>query len=191
MAHQDYVARSKQQKNKKHNPYKKAPAEPSGMSFKAKVIAVVTVILLLSFAYGLWSIKDNVPSSATDQPPTPVAETIKKTDKVEIPVFNQDDEFDFMSDLKEKEVEAGKYEVNDLGPFLMQCGSFRKRSQAEALKANIAFSGISSQVKQTNGSNGLWYKVVLGPYERKRLAESDKHKLSRNKINGCQIWLWR
>ena len=72
-------------------------------------------------------------------------------------------------------------------PYQMQCGSFRNKDDAESLKANIAFQGLESNVKKT----GTWYRVILGPYERKRLAEKERHKLQRAKINGCQIWLWR
>ena len=73
----------------------------------------------------------------------------------------------------------------------MQCGSFKTQKQAETLKARIAFSGLEAQVKSVSGKNGTWHKVYLGPYPRKRLAEKDKHKLKRNNINYCQIWLWR
>ena len=72
-------------------------------------------------------------------------------------------------------------------PYQMQCGSFRKQNDAESLKARIAFQGLNSTVKKT----GDWYRVILGPYERKRLAEKERHKLQRAKINGCQIWYWR
>ena len=72
----------------------------------------------------------------------------------------------------------------------MQCGSFRTLEQAQTLKAKIAFAGLVAEVKKTQGSNGIWYKVRLGPYETKRLAESDKNKLKRIKIMGCGIWLW-
>ena len=72
-------------------------------------------------------------------------------------------------------------------PYQMQCGSFRKKNDAESLKVRIAFQGLISEVRKT----GSWYRVILGPYERKRPAEKDRHKLQRAKINGCQIWLWR
>jgi cell division protein FtsN len=72
-------------------------------------------------------------------------------------------------------------------PYQMQCGSFRKKKDAESLKVRIAFQGLSSEVRKT----GNWYRVILGPYERKRPAEKDRHKLQRAKIHGCQIWLWR
>ena len=72
----------------------------------------------------------------------------------------------------------------------MQCGSFRTHQQAETLKAKIAFAGLISEIKKTTGSNGIWYKVRLGPYETKRHAESDKNKLKRINIVGCGIWGW-
>jgi cell division protein FtsN len=82
-------------------------------------------------------------------------------------------------DIPEKEKSTRRYQ--------MQCGSFRNQGDAESLKAKIAFQGLTSQVKKT----GDWYRVILGPYERKRPAEKDRHKLQRAKINGCQIWTWR
>ena len=198
MAHQDYISR---QKNKKNNPYKKGnkpqPKNTGGLPLKTKLIGVLAATGLIIFITLLWSIKDNSTEEQTIQADTSVikqsaepSEKQKVRNKATVPVY-QDDGFDFMDDLKHKEVEPGKYEVNDSGPYAMQCGSFKKRSQAEELKAQIAFNGISSQVREAKGSNGTWYKVVLGPYERKRLAEKDKHTLKSNNINYCQIWLWR
>lgn len=185
MAHQDYVSRKK-------SPKKKAAEQAPKVSIKIKLIAVFTILALIVFSYGLWSLSQKTvesTNSVNEESATHTPKTSKQ--EVELPVFNADDDFEFMKKLKEQEVEPGKYEVKDQGPYLMQCGSFRTEQQAQELKANIAFAGIASQVKKTTGSNGVWYKVILGPYERKRLAESDKHKLSRNKINYCQIWLWR
>nr|WP_274620627.1 SPOR domain-containing protein [Colwellia maritima] len=59
------------------------------------------------------------------------------------------------------------------------------------LKQKWLFFGVESLIQTAQGKNNIWYKVVLGPYERKRAAEKDKHKLRNNKINGCQIWLWK
>ncbi len=70
----------------------------------------------------------------------------------------------------------------------MQCGSFRKRDQAEQLEARIAFTGLQAEVRETEGKNGLWYRVVLGPYQGKRSADRDRHLLQDNKIEGCRIW---
>jgi len=97
-------------------------------------------------------------------------------------------EWDYVDILKTKEVTVDIPEQKKpTRPYQMQCGSFRQQGDAESLKAKIAFQGLNSTVKKT----GNWYRVILGPYERKRLAEKQRHKLQRAKINGCQIWFWR
>jgi cell division protein FtsN len=118
---------------------------------------------------------------------------VKPEPKVEQPSLPKPpkEKWSYMTDLKTKQVEEGHYEVNTEGPYKMQCGSFKTQNQAEILKAKIAFVGIEAKISKSQGQNGLWYKVVLGPYAKKRLAESDKHKLKSNDVNGCQIWLWQ
>ena len=76
------------------------------------------------------------------------------------------------------------------GPYQMQCGSFREQTQAEAMKAQIAFVGFGSEIRRTDGNNGVWYRVVLGPYESKRQATADRNRLRQQGINTCQIWNW-
>ena len=66
-------------------------------------------------------------------------------------------------------------------------GKTKRATCQQNWKVRIAFQGLSSEVRKT----GNWYRVILGPYERKRPAEKDRHKLQRAKIHGCQIWLWR
>ncbi|WNC71717.1 SPOR domain-containing protein [Thalassotalea psychrophila] len=187
MAHQDYVARPRATKKKK-NPYKpKAKKQAQKPSMKPLIILAIIVVLVSGFVFSLNFMSDNAPDvevaeiKMSDQK-TAVIEDILP----EIPT----EKWTYMDGLKNKEVEVGDYEVKEKGPYQMQCGSFRKQQQAEELKANIAFAGLGSNIRKTNGKNGVWYKVVLGPFERKRMAESAKHKLKRNKINYCQIWLW-
>jgi cell division protein FtsN len=195
MAHQDYVKKTRAAKNKK-SPYKKKKAsvkEP--MAIKAKLIGLLTLALLAGSAYFLWSIKDYQPENkqtTEQQPAKAITKPItKQTDKSTAIPPPPKEKWTYVDQLKTKEVEVGEYEVKKGGPYQMQCGSFRSKSQAEELKAIIAFTGIESQVRQAKGKSGTWYKVVLGPYERKRSAEKDKHKLKSNKVNHCQIWGWR
>ena len=72
----------------------------------------------------------------------------------------------------------------------MQCGSFRQQDRADEMRAQLALQGIESQVRPSNGKNGLWYRVVLGPYDYKRDAEIDRHVAQRIGIGTCQIWFW-
>ncbi|WP_206486493.1 SPOR domain-containing protein [Thalassotalea sp. G2M2-11] len=183
MTHQDYVSRASASK-KKRNPYKKQAPAPSGLSIKVKLISLLMIIAIAGFGYLLWSIKDIEPENT---PTTPASTPIKKASELPKP---PEEKWQYMEELKSKEVDEGEYQVQEKGPYKMQCGSFRTQKQAEVMKATIAFTGLSSQISSANGSSGTWYKVYLGPYERKRAAEKDKHKLKSNGITTCQIWLW-
>jgi len=186
MSNQDYISRTPSKK-KKNSPYKKKSAEPvAKLPVKAKILSVMAILLISAFAYGLWFLK----TSPTTKEPLQTKDqvVIKKEQHLPEP---PKEKWTYVENLKTKEIEVGQYEVKQNGPYKMQCGSFRTNAQAESLKAKMAFVGIESIIQTAQGKTSIWYKVVLGPYARKRMAEEDKHKLRKNKINGCQIWLWK
>ena len=190
MANQDYVSRPPAKKKKNTRNGNKQPNNTNKSPLKSKLISLLLIVLIATFSYGLWSLKTD-PSTKT-----PLVEPIKTIKSKTQATGNElpkppKEKWTYVKDLATKEIEVGKYEVKEEGPYKMQCGSFRTAKQAETLKAQIAFSGLEAQVKSVTGKSGVWHKVFLGPYPRKRLAEKDKHKLKRNNINGCQIWLWQ
>ena len=189
MAHKDYVSRPRATKNKK-NPYKPRGKKQAPKSSVKPIVTVICILLIVaSFGFGLSFMSSNAPDVETEEielSAPPKKSTPVEDDLPEIP----EEEWTYIDKLKNKNVEVKGYDVEDKGPYQMQCGSFRKKEQAEQLKANIAFAGYGSEIRRTNGKNGVWYKVVVGPFERKRMAEKAKHKLKTNKINYCQIWLW-
>ena len=69
----------------------------------------------------------------------------------------------------------------------MQGGSFSQQSQAEGMKETIAFQGYTANVRHT----GNWYRVVLGPYERKRTAEKERHQIKREGVTTLDSWQWK
>jgi len=142
-------------------------------------IAFFVALLLIGFiAYFIFAVEKPAPKPTVNK--TPVKEEV-------LPEKPQP-KWDYLDTLKTKEVKVDiPEEKKPSRPYQMQCGSFRNQKDAESLKATIAFQGLESQVKKT----GNWYRVILGPYERKRIAEKQRHILERAKINGCQIWLWR
>lgn len=177
MAQKDYVARGRSKK----------PAPPPVKRSLPWVRILVTLILVSGFAYFLWSIKGTAPES-TDETVQQNKQVAKKPDSLpDIP----EEEWEFIKSLPEYTVEIDHKEQD--APTvrrLMQCGSFRKESQAQELKARIAFQGLEAQVRSSKGSSGHWYRVIIGPYDSKRDAEKDRHSLQRAKINGCKIWNW-
>ena len=189
MAHQDYVSRSRAP-SKKKSPYKKKPPETlPKFPLKVRLIGLLTLVIICGFTYFLWSIKDKNPniSDPTILHPTPKV-TTKNSSALPTP---PKEKWAYRKELAEKEVEEGQYEVAKKGPYKMQCGSFKTRAQAEVLKANIAFSGLSAQISESIGTKATYYKVYLGPYAKKRQAEKHKHQLKNNNINYCEIWNWK
>ena len=178
MAPKDYVARGRN---------KKAPPPPPKASLPWLRI-VVTVALVAGFGYFLWNIKGAAPEQT---PATKItSQTTKSTDVETLPDIPEE-EWEFIKTLPEYTVEIEQKEQDQPTVLrLMQCGSFRQEHQANELKARIAFQGLEAQVRSSTGTSGLWYRVILGPYENKRTAEKDRHSLQRAKINGCKIWNW-
>ncbi|MEL7306531.1 MULTISPECIES: SPOR domain-containing protein [Pseudoalteromonas] len=174
MAQHDYINKKPANRNNK----KQAPAKKP---FPV-LLVLIALILVGGFGYGLWFIKHNADPELVEQQANP---TKKEEEVIPLP-----EPPEFIQEIKDHEVQVEVKEIEQKGPYVMQCGSFRTMDQAQALKAKIAFAGLVAEVKRTEGSNGTWYKVRLGPYETKRMAESDKNKLKRIKIMGCGIWLW-
>lgn len=192
MPNHDYISRTPAKKKKNSRAKKKAANQAPAFSTKNKAISVLVVLLLAAFAYGLWALKHN-PETKNPIVTTPAvkASTTKTVEKSKSLPKPPKEKWTYVKDLENKEVEVGKYEVQQGGPYKMQCGSFKTQKQAEVLKARIAFAGLEAVIQPSTGKNGTWYKVALGPYAKKRDAEKDKHKLKRNNVNYCQIWLWK
>jgi cell division protein FtsN len=55
--------------------------------------------------------------------------------------------------------------------YLLQAGSFRQAEDADRRRAELLLLGLEPRVEETSGSNGRWYRVVLGPFSsRSRMA---------------------
>ncbi|HEX5792260.1 MAG TPA: SPOR domain-containing protein [Rheinheimera sp.] len=169
------ASRSAARNNSKAAP---APAKPW-------LLLTVTFLLISGFIYFLWFL--NQQPAAPAQATAPAAKTVKKE---ELPAKPTAEPYQYIKELENKEVKVEVTEQQAGGPYQMQCGSFRAQQQAETMKAQIAFAGFASQIRRTEGSNGVWYRVVLGPYESKRQATADRNRLRQQSINTCQIWNW-
>ena len=174
MAQHDYI-------NKKPKNRKNTKQEPAKKPFPL-LLTLIALVLVGGFAYGLWFVKNNADPDLVEKQANPTAEKRVEIAKPRPPKF--------IKEIKEHEIQVEVKELEQKGPYVMQCGSFKTHQQAETLKAKIAFAGLISEIKKATGTNGVWYKVRLGPYETKRQAESDKNKLKRINIVGCGIWGW-
>ena len=97
--------------------------------------------------------------------------------------------FNYAQTLKNKvvDVQVDNKVVYDSRPYIIQCAAFKNKKQAEQLKAKIQSITKNVTIKKTTSqtTSTIWYKVLIGPYKGRRLAQNDAHLLSRNKIGGC------
>ncbi|NVK24879.1 MAG: SPOR domain-containing protein [Gammaproteobacteria bacterium] len=180
MKNKDYVSQPKRSNNrKKANSEQRKP-------FPIVKFSIVFV-LVAAFAYFLTFLGNDQQQTTSEQTKSPVSTKPEQ----QLPPPPEDEEWQFIDELKNKQVDVGTEELEDKGPFVLRCTTVRSQSRAEALKAKIAFAGHESTVKPHQGTSGMWYRVDLGPYEKKREAEKVRHDMKRNSINGCKILLWR
>lgn len=191
----DYVRRSKPTAKSKKRPAKGANRSRAPQPRRIPVLPIILLIMVAgALGYLIYIIKgaaDNRPSGGA-----PVAtQAPASTPQVQRPIVNPIDQkpvekWTYIEQLENKEVVVHVPEAKEsTRPYLVQCGSFRSAAQAEQLKAKIAFQGLEAEVRHKNGSS--WHRVILGPYDSKRLAEQHRHKLIKAKaVSDCAIWFW-
>lgn len=186
MATKDYVKRGRSAKKPTRHNRKK----PASNRFPIQW-AMLALILVGALGYGLYFLS----SSPAPEPAKPMA--VEPKSKPNIRPKNStippkpEEKWRYIEALENKEVQVESKPAQKPGrPYLMQCGAYRSQDQAEQRKAMIAFQGLESQIKTSQGEKGNWYRVILGPYPQKRKAESDRNMLRRAKIEPCAIWFW-
>ena len=194
----DYVRRSKPKSKTTTRPKKSTGNTGRGRAPAPRRLPIVPVLLLVMVAGALGYLIHIIKGAADQRPVTPAAVvSTKKTStpgQKPVPVNPIDqkpvEKWTYIQQLENKEVIVKLPDAQESTQrYLMQCGSFQSSAQAEQLKAQIAFQGLVAQVRHASGS--AWYRVVLGPYDSKRVAEQDKHKLIKAKAVGdCAIWFW-
>ncbi len=72
--------------------------------------------------------------------------------------------------------------------FMLQAGAFHNESDAENLKAKIAFAGLEAHIKSVNVQpKGTLYRVRLGPYSSQDEVNKIKVVLSQNGIDASIV----
>ena len=187
MAQKDYI-----QKGNPKGRGRAAPAQEDNAKMPV-IPLIVLAVVLGGFGYFLWSINgaaDNAPEVIAEQPTTKPPKTVAKSQQQEVPPPPKSEDWQYMEELKNKTVEVPVAKLEKKGPFLMQCATFKDGRRAEAFKAQLALLNFESRIKVTQGKNGTYHRVQLGPFETNRDAQRARHQLSKHKINGCKIWLW-
>lgn len=154
------------------------------------ILVFVGGVLITLFAVFLWVlvkkpeiIKEVIPV----KPQAEKVETKESTTAESTETESSEPKFTYHETLTNKEIKVDSTRVTTTDSnktYIMQCGAFRKQDDAESMKVEMAFIGFQANVEEKDG----WYRVRLGPYNSKRAAESDRHKLQDNNYQDCRIW---
>ena len=107
--------------------------------------------------------------------------------------------FDFPTILEERTVEKiiektyPETQINidkseKITRYIIQVGSFKNFKSADALKAKLAFSGLSAHIRKTNIiGKGISFRVFFGPFKDKEKKDAVKKILAANSIDSITI----
>ena len=107
--------------------------------------------------------------------------------------------FDFPTILEERTVEKiiektyPETQINidkseKITKYIIQVGSFKNFKSADAIKAKLAFSGLSAYIEKTNIiGKGISFRVFVGPFEDKEKKDAVKKILAANSIDSVTI----
>lgn len=181
MPQQDYVKAARPQPRSRKKAKTPAPVP--------KLLIAVVMLLVLVFGYFLWHISHRpgaeAAAAAAKAAAAAEAEAIAaKKPQDELPVKPSKEPYTYIKELETKEVKVTAAELAAKAPGNMTCGVFKALEGAQQMKAKIAFAGVSTEIKESNGK----YRVVAGPYSSKRQATADKNLLKRQKIADCWVY---
>ena len=100
--------------------------------------------------------------------------------------------FIFYDDLKTQKVEVNPEIVDDREQgdynYVLQAGSFKKRSDAEQRHATIAFLDLDSSIKKRKSKHGtIWYRIIVGPFTSRSRLQKARSTLISNEIKTLII----
>lgn len=125
-------------------------------------------------------------------PPQPAAKNKDKDEGNETAEADKP-RFDFYTILPEMEVvvpeaQKGNRAADKPGVYLLQVGSFRSFTEADALKAQLALLGVESKIETVGGKDQeVWHRVRVGPYSDAREINKIRTRLLNNNINAIML----
>lgn len=93
------------------------------------------------------------------------------------------------NDINKKAVTQGDSKIEPNKRYILQVGSFQNPGDAEKLKANLAFLGLSASIQHVTVKNQTWHRVRTGPYSSRRQLTKNQKILKKNKLQSIPMEL--
>lgn len=148
------------------------------------------VIALAAYLYVQWT----APASDVAAPPNATVNTKPPTSSKPsaAEMAPEKSRFDFYTLLPEmeifipeqdKEAQLRMPKIKRPGTYLLQVGSFRNFSDADAFKAQLALKGLESKIQTiTIDNNSTWHRVRIGPITEMPTLNQTRSQLRKNNI---------
>lgn len=165
------------------------PVVPHWGSVAFGVLIGILITTFIYFKFATSEVTLKLPTSKTThqpqttpaQAPPAVAQNIEESHDT----GTVKPHFDFYNELTKNSHLENKSSVLDLksrpkaiNGYLVQTGSFRKRKDAEAMKAELALNGISTNIETAKlGDGEIWYRVLTGPHTDEKTAKAEQISL--------------
>ena len=78
---------------------------------------------------------------------------------------------------------------NTAKKYVLQVGSFQNLSDAEKLKANLAFLGLEANIQHVTVNKQAWHRVRTGPYRDRQQLFKNQKLLKQNDIDAISMEL--
>ncbi len=73
--------------------------------------------------------------------------------------------------------------------YLLQSGSFQSKAEAESRMGTLLLLNLPASIVEARIDNNIWYRVIVGPYDQRSLAQQAVARLKANNIRS--IWMER
>lgn len=71
------------------------------------------------------------------------------------------------------------------GRYVIQIAAFKAQTDAERIKAGLILKGYQAYITHVNTANGVWHRVMIGPYQGRQQADLALNNIARQeRIKG-------
>ncbi len=134
-------------------------------------------------------VRKSIPVKAKQKP----VKTVKKPSPKTTRPMPEKPHFEFYTRLP-KETVVTDYEIktrvreervgkNKPSSYMIQAGSFRKFSDADKRRAQLALMGFESHIEKVRISNTVWHRIKLGPFSRPSAVSTIQSRLKQEGID--------
>ena len=146
-----------------------------------------------------WNPNSVLQPKAPAEPPTPAdasaaATTPQAADKVTSPprpAVTADPLGDLAKAKSGLNTPAAPADASDPFDYVVQVGAYRTGADADAQKAKLALLGLDAKVSERDQAGRVVYRVRLGPFSDKHLAERVRAQLESNGIDNTLVRMQR